>query len=175
MGEALIDVLRPREDDGAYWESIVGTWHMPIGILLIFSLFANNVRTAGLIGMGGALIDVFRPREDDGAYWESIGGTWHMPIGTLLIFSFSRITSKWLVVWTTKFGRSLDVNLGDRRIWETSIILPFLPQLVYIRHWNIYRNVRNLTQIVNVIVLQAQCDRTVSLTPLKSVIFFSCF
>ena len=26
---------------------------------LIFSLFANNVRTAGLIGMGEALIDMF--------------------------------------------------------------------------------------------------------------------
>ena len=32
---------------------------MPIGTLLIFSLFANNVRTAGLIGIGDALIDVF--------------------------------------------------------------------------------------------------------------------
>ena len=31
---------------------------MPIGTLLIFSLFANNVRTAGLIG----------PQQDDGAY-----------------------------------------------------------------------------------------------------------
>ena len=30
--------------------------------------FANNVRTAGPIGMGEALIDVFRPQEDDGAY-----------------------------------------------------------------------------------------------------------
>ena len=41
---------------------------MPIGTLLIFSLFANNVRTtAGLIGMGEALIDVFSPREGDGA------------------------------------------------------------------------------------------------------------
>ena len=39
-----------------------------IGTILIFSLFTNNVRTAGLIGMGEALIDVFRPREDDGAY-----------------------------------------------------------------------------------------------------------
>ena len=38
-----------------------------IGTILIFSLFANNVRTAGLIGMGEALIDVFRPREGDGA------------------------------------------------------------------------------------------------------------
>ena len=43
---------------------------MPIGTILIFSLafFANNVRTAGPIGMGEALIDVFRPQEDDGAY-----------------------------------------------------------------------------------------------------------
>ena len=40
---------------------------MPIGTLIIFSLFANNVRTAGLIGMGEAPIDVFRPRGDDGA------------------------------------------------------------------------------------------------------------
>ena len=68
MGKALIDVFRPREDNGAYWESIGGTWHMAIGTLLIFSLFANNVRTAGLIGIGGTLIDVFRPREDDGTY-----------------------------------------------------------------------------------------------------------
>ena len=62
---------------------------MPIGTLLIFSLFANNVRTAGLIGMGGTLIDVFRPREGDGACRESIGGTWHMSIafGTILNFS----------------------------------------------------------------------------------------
>ena len=56
MGEALFGVFRPREDDGAYRESICDTWHMPIGTLLIFSLFANNVRTAGPIGMGEALI-----------------------------------------------------------------------------------------------------------------------
>ena len=37
-----------------------------IGTILIFSLFTNNVRTAGPIGMGEALIDVFPPREDDG-------------------------------------------------------------------------------------------------------------
>ena len=37
-----------------------------IGTILIFSLFTNNVGTAGLIGMGEALIDVFPPREDDG-------------------------------------------------------------------------------------------------------------
>ena len=43
MGEALFGVFRPREDDGAYRESICGTWHMPIGTLLIFSLLANNV------------------------------------------------------------------------------------------------------------------------------------
>ena len=41
---------------------------MPIGTILIFPFFANNVRTAGPIGMGEALIDVFRPQEDDGAY-----------------------------------------------------------------------------------------------------------
>ena len=40
---------------------------MPIGTLLIFSFFANNVRTAGLMGMGEGLIDLFRPREGDGA------------------------------------------------------------------------------------------------------------
>ena len=40
-----------------------------IGTILIFSLFANNVRTAGLIGMGEALIDVFCPQQDDDAYW----------------------------------------------------------------------------------------------------------
>ena len=59
MGETLFDVFRPREDDGAYRESIGGTWHMPIATLLIFSLFAYEVRAAGLIGMGEALIDVF--------------------------------------------------------------------------------------------------------------------
>ena len=58
MGEALFDVFRSPEDDGAYRESICGTWHMPIGTLLIFSLFANNVRTAGPIGMREALISV---------------------------------------------------------------------------------------------------------------------
>ena len=31
---------------------------MPIGTTLILSLFANNVRTAGSIGMGKALTDV---------------------------------------------------------------------------------------------------------------------
>ena len=62
---------------------------MPICTILIFSLFANNVRTTGPIGMGETLIDVFRPREEDGACWESIGGTWHMPIGTILIFNLS--------------------------------------------------------------------------------------
>ena len=55
-GKTLFNVFRPREDDGAYRESICGTWHMPIGTLLIFSLFANNVRTAGPIGMEEALI-----------------------------------------------------------------------------------------------------------------------
>ena len=40
-----------------------------IGTILIFSPFANNVRTAGPIATGrGTLIDVFRPREDDGAH-----------------------------------------------------------------------------------------------------------
>ena len=38
-----------------------------IGTILIFSLFAKNVRRAGPSGMEEALIDVFRPREDDGA------------------------------------------------------------------------------------------------------------
>ena len=78
MGEALIDVFRPREGDGACWESIGGTWHMSITIdtILIFSIFANNVRTAaGLIGMGEALIDVFWPQQDDGAYWSVALGT----------------------------------------------------------------------------------------------------
>ena len=58
MGEVLIDVFRPRKNDGSYQESICGTWHVPIGTLLIFSLFANNVRTAGPIGMGEALVGV---------------------------------------------------------------------------------------------------------------------
>ena len=43
-----------------------------IGTIIIanfaISLFANNVRTAIVLGMGEALIDVFRPLEDDGAY-----------------------------------------------------------------------------------------------------------
>ena len=70
MGEALIDVFPPREDDDASWESIGGTWHMLIAIdtILIFSPFANSVRTAGSIGMGEALIDVTRRREDDSAH-----------------------------------------------------------------------------------------------------------
>ena len=33
---------------------------MPIGTILILSLFANNVRTASQIGMEEAPIDVFR-------------------------------------------------------------------------------------------------------------------
>ena len=37
MGEALIDVFRPHQDDGAYWESIGGTCHMPIGTILILT------------------------------------------------------------------------------------------------------------------------------------------
>ena len=37
------------------------------GTVLILSLLANNVRTAGQIRMGEAPIDVFRPRKDDGA------------------------------------------------------------------------------------------------------------
>ena len=80
MGEELIDVFPPREDDGASWESIVGPWHVliAIGTILMFSPFANSVRTAGSIGMGEALIDVIRPREYDGAHWESIGGTWRL-------------------------------------------------------------------------------------------------
>ena len=31
---------------------------MPIGTLIIFSLFANNIQTTGPIGMGEALIHV---------------------------------------------------------------------------------------------------------------------
>ena len=40
---------------------------MPIGTILIFSLFPKNVRTAGPTGMEEALIDLFRPGEDNGA------------------------------------------------------------------------------------------------------------
>ena len=85
MGEALLDVFPPREDDDASWESIGGTWHMliAIGTILIFSPFGNSVRTAGPIGMGKALINVIRPREDDSAHWEPIGGTSHITFGTL--------------------------------------------------------------------------------------------
>ena len=39
-----------------------------IGTILIFSPFANSVRTAGSIGMGEALIDVIRPRKYDCAH-----------------------------------------------------------------------------------------------------------
>ena len=44
----------------------LGTCRLAQSSFLAFS--ANNVRTAGPIGMGEALIDVFRPQEDDGAY-----------------------------------------------------------------------------------------------------------
>ena len=39
-----------------------------IGTILIFSPFANSVRTAGSIGMVEALIDVIPPREYGGAH-----------------------------------------------------------------------------------------------------------
>ena len=58
MGEALIDVFQPQQDDSAYWESFGGTWDMPIGTILILRFSANNVRTDGSIGKGKALIDV---------------------------------------------------------------------------------------------------------------------
>ena len=72
---------------------------MPIGTLLIFSLFANNVRTAGLIGMGDVLIGVFRPRKGEGACRESIGGTCtcRLRLAQSLFLAFSRITSERLV------------------------------------------------------------------------------
>ena len=44
----------------------LGTCRLAQSSFLAF--FANNVRTAGPIGMGEALIDVFRTQEDDGAY-----------------------------------------------------------------------------------------------------------
>ena len=44
----------------------LGTRRLAQSSFLAF--FANNVRTAGPIGIGEALIDVFRPQEDDGAY-----------------------------------------------------------------------------------------------------------
>ena len=46
----------------------LGTCRLRLAPSLFFSLFANNARTTGLIGMGEALIDVFRPQQDDGAY-----------------------------------------------------------------------------------------------------------
>ena len=49
---------------------------MSIGTILILSLFANNVRPAGPIGLGEALIVMFRPWKDDSAYGEYIG--WHL-------------------------------------------------------------------------------------------------
>ena len=54
LGETIIDVLRHREYDCACWQAIGGTWHMPIaiGTILIFSPFANNIRTAGPIATG---------------------------------------------------------------------------------------------------------------------------
>ena len=73
LGDGLINVFQHPKADSACWESIGGTWHMSIaiGTILIFSLFANNVRTAGLIGLGEALIDVFLPPEDEGTYIRS--------------------------------------------------------------------------------------------------------
>ena len=49
-----------------WWHFAHDDWHNR-HVVLIFSLFTNNVRTAGPIGMGEALIDVFPHREDDGA------------------------------------------------------------------------------------------------------------
>ena len=40
---------------------------MPIGTIHTFSLFTNNVRTAGPIEMREAPIDVFQTWKDDGA------------------------------------------------------------------------------------------------------------
>ena len=80
---------------------------MPSGTLLIYSLFANNVRTAGLNGMGDALIDVFRPREGDGACRESIGGTWHMSIAIGTILSFSLFANSARTVGPIGMGESL--------------------------------------------------------------------
>ena len=44
----------------------LGTCRLAQSSFLAF--FANNVRTAGPIGMGEGLIDVFRLQEDDGAH-----------------------------------------------------------------------------------------------------------
>ena len=47
----------------------IGTWHIPIGTNLIFSISRiSSERLPGRIGMGEALIVLFRPRQDDGAY-----------------------------------------------------------------------------------------------------------
>ena len=61
-----------------------------IGTILIFSPFANSVRTAGSIGMGEALIDVFRtsgrsncPLRID--WWHLAHDNWHN-----LFLAFSR-------------------------------------------------------------------------------------
>ena len=53
MGEALIDVFRPHQDDGAYWESIGGTCHMPIGTILILTALDRGLSRTPLTG-GGA-------------------------------------------------------------------------------------------------------------------------
>ena len=87
---------------------------MPIGTLLIFSLFANDVRTASPIGMGEALIDVFRPREGDGACRESIGGTWHMSIAISTILSIGLFREQRPNGWSDRNG------IGTHRCVSTS-------------------------------------------------------
>ena len=46
----------------------LGTCRLRLAQSLVLAFFANNVRTAGLIGMGEAPIDVFQPQQHDGAY-----------------------------------------------------------------------------------------------------------
>ena len=58
LGKMMVPIRNPS--------LALGTCRLAQSSFLAF--FANNVRTAGPIGMGEALIDVFRPQEDDGAY-----------------------------------------------------------------------------------------------------------
>ena len=71
---------------------------MPIAIgTIFFSLIANNVRTAGPIGMREAPIDVFRPREDDGAFWNRSVALGTCRLAQSSFLAFPRITSERLV------------------------------------------------------------------------------
>ena len=115
LGETIIDVLRHREYDCASWQAIGGTWHMPIaiGTILIFSFFANNVRTASPIPIGRG---TDRCVSTSGRWWCLLGidrwhlahADWHSPH----FKPFSRITSERLVrsEWERHWSMCLDLG-----------------------------------------------------------------